>query len=245
MRVIDGHFLCANCIRSVYNVFDLASFHDSAEWHRVCRRPVDCVIRGQFSPELATNFICRRTGLGYVDGFAPVCTVGHMAKYCALGKAGCPWCVEPGSNCSACALATARPFVNIAAVNTVFKISNAEGRKTFVRNGKVCKSSFSSAADGRPTDKPSVFPEGKTRRKELRIQRERLITTSSESNASNSPTLDAAAPQSQQQPEPPKFDFGLPSLLPSMAIAGLPAIDQLVFNPLLIQSWPTQPQNMY
>ena len=161
-----------------------------------------------------------------------------MAKYCALGEAGCPWCVAPGSNCSACALATARPFVNIAAVNTVFKISNAEGRKTFVRNGAVTKKSD----EGRPTDKPSVFPEGKTRRKELRIQRERLVTTSSESNASNSPTLDATMPQFQT--EPAKFEFNMP-LLPALPIASLPSIDQLVFNPLLLQSWPAQHQNAF
>ena len=140
-RIVEGHFLCPNCIR----------------------RPVDCILRGQFSPELAANFMCRGTGEMYVDSFRPSCVVGHMAKYCPLGDAGCPWCVEAGANCSACALATARPFVNVAAVNTVFKVSNAEGRRPFAR--------FAGEIDSRVSK--HAVSEGKTRRKEMRIQREK------------------------------------------------------------------------
>ena len=98
MRVNDTTHLCSNCIR----------------------RPVDCILRGHFCPELASNFICRSTGQGHSKEHSVTCHVGHLNKYCPKVDR-CEWCVEAGDNCSACALARALPFVNVAAVNTVFK----------------------------------------------------------------------------------------------------------------------------
>ena len=96
--MIDGTYLCSNCIR----------------------RPVDCILRGHFCPELASNFICRTTGQGHSKEHLVTCHVGHLNKYCPKVDR-CEWCVESGENCSACALARALPYVNVAAVNTVFK----------------------------------------------------------------------------------------------------------------------------
>ena len=98
IRLKEGCYLCPNCIR----------------------RPVDCVLNGAFNADLAANFICRVSGASFREGFLPTCRIGHLAKYCPLAEIGetCPYCVEPGSNCSACALARARPMINEAAVNS-------------------------------------------------------------------------------------------------------------------------------
>ena len=96
--MIDNSHLCANCIR----------------------RPIDCIIKGQFRTELSANFICRATGKPHHDGHHATCHVGHLKKYCPKIDR-CRFCIEPGNNCSACALARAMQFVNVAMINTIFK----------------------------------------------------------------------------------------------------------------------------